>query len=260
MWIRFGKCRLYLVDTIGIGHIIMLQDQCLPTKFLTTQKKGIMKHGMHTLLIATLITTFTACSKDKIKGEGPTIIDTRTLQAFNTVDVAGSTSVEVVKSAEYKVEISGYENLVPIYQTRVNGNILTLGYDENDNVRNDNVQVKVFTPDFKQAVINGSVSFTVGDGFNPATMQATMNGSCQLTVGHNTVDNLFLVMYGSCRADAQKTVAKLSDIDISGSGKALVTSLEKLDVRISGSGEVHYWGDPGTVDVDISGSGKAIKH
>jgi hypothetical protein len=50
------------------------------------------------------------------------------------------------------------------------------------------------------------------------------------------------------------TVKQLDELQVSGSGGALVAASDRLDVRVSGSGSIEYVGDP-AVTQHISGSG-----
>ena len=61
---------------------------------------------------------------------------------------------------------------------------------------------------------------------------------------------------GAFRGDSLRS--KRAEIDISGSGSAVVAVAEKLDVDVSGSGSVSYIGDP-QVKKNISGSGSVRK-
>ena len=55
---------------------------------------------------------------------------------------------------------------------------------------------------------------------------------------------------------AEEFVAKDYNISISGSGRATINLEGELDVRISGSGNVYYKGNPTGVNSSTSGSGK----
>jgi hypothetical protein len=64
---------------------------------------------------------------------------------------------------------------------------------------------------------------------------------------------------GSGDADFRNLKAENSDIHIAGSGNVWVFASLKLDVRVAGGGDVHYYGNPTDIKQKIAGSGNLIK-
>lgn len=210
------------------------------------------------LLAALGITTLsiTSCHKQVFKGQGNIESETRTLTDFKKINLSGSTPVNIVKDDEYKVVITGYANLIPVYKTDVVGERLHIklknGYW---NVKNNNITVEVHTPYVDEVRVSGSGTVDVQSGYNQNNFRSDISGSGDINVHNNTYKELDVKISGSGEFNAETTDVENADIDISGSGKATVKVSRHLNVKISGSGDVYYIGNP-LIDKNISGSGE----
>ena len=84
-------------------------------------------------------------------------------------------------------------------------------------------------------------------------LDAAMGGSMTVTA-RGTVDEAVVTIDGSGNFVGRDLSARSAVVDIPGSASADISVEERLEVTISGSGEVTYHGDP-EVSEDISGSG-----
>lgn len=211
-------------------------------------------------IAALSIIAFSSCSKHRIKGEGSIVSETRSVSGFSSISLNGSEDVEIIPSNENKVIVSGYQNLVPVFKTKVSGSTLNLEFENNYfNVRNNNIKVTVYTNGITKLDINGSGNMTLRDSLKTDRLKMEINGSGNINARNNYIENVELDINGSGNINARNTTGKYVYVDISGSGDAEITAKEKLDVKINGSGSVKYWGNPSTVNTDISGSGKVTK-
>lgn len=209
------------------------------------------------LAILAAILGFASCTRDKIKGEGPTTSELRNVTGFTAVSAAGSSNVFITKGPAFSVEVRGYTNLLPYYETKVSGGTLTLGFDD-VNVRNDNIVVYITMPELSGVRTAGSGNIEVIGNF-PATalFEAGIAGSGNIDISQGTADRFVTNISGSGDIYALDFIAKKAELTTSGSGDTEITATEQLKVRISGSGNVYYKGSP-TIDVNISGSGAVI--
>jgi hypothetical protein len=99
---------------------------------------------------------FSSCSKEHIKGNGTTVTETRTVSGFSKIDASGSSKVYITQGAVFKVEVKGYSNLLPYYETKQVNNTLQLGYKQDVNVKNDNIEVYVTLPALTGLELEGS--------------------------------------------------------------------------------------------------------
>lgn len=201
-----------------------------------------------------------SCRKHFIKGEGPIETEIRSVSDFNEIIADGSIDVTVVKDRDYKVVLTGYGNLIPIFETRVDGDRLKLGYNNRyHNVRNDNLEIVVYTPYVDKMVINGSGDAVISSGFKQDKIEGRINGSGNISVNNCDVTTLTADINGSGTFKSTSTEADNVFTYVSGSGDIYVKVNEYLKVRITGSGDVWYSGDPDITDINISGSGDVHK-
>lgn len=93
-----------------------------------------MKRGLSIAVISATMSLF-SCSKERVSGNGSTITETRTVSNFTAITASGSTNVYINQGTAFKVEVKGYSNLLPYYETKLVNNTLQLGYKQNVNVK-----------------------------------------------------------------------------------------------------------------------------
>ena len=213
-----------------------------------------------TLLLSALLLTLASCSKNKLNGSGDTVTDTRNVSSFSRIEASGSEEVEILYSSERRVEVSGYRNLVDEFETTVSGNTLRLRYDDDNwNIRNNNIRVRVYTPSLEELSASGSGDVTVLNSGALNLRKAEGSGSGDITIAQPQVANLTLRLTGSGKMLARDASAKEVDAKTTGSGAIEVSVTEELDAEITGSGNIDYWGKP-RVNAKVSGSGEVRGH
>ncbi|MBK7882984.1 MAG: DUF2807 domain-containing protein [Chitinophagaceae bacterium] len=201
---------------------------------------------------------FIGCNKERVTGSGAILTEQRGLNGFNTIYISGSTNVYVTKGLNYKVEVKGYENLLPYFEAEIDNNTLQLGYKNNVNVKNDNVEVFVTLPELKGLSLSGSGNITTTGNFEGnSSFQTNISGSGNIKFSEGTTKNYTSSITGSGNIKAFGLAAEHADISISGSGNNEVNATGKLKVKISGSGNVYYKNTP-AITTTISGSGAVI--
>lgn len=210
----------------------------------------------HFILFAALL-MMASCSRERLKGDGATISETRITAPFNSIDCNGSNEIRVFRDTVYRVIVTGYQNLVPAYTTNVSGGKLRLEYEDNTRVRNDNISVDVYTPDVNNITLNGSGNIRINPGFE-GVFGGEINGSGNLYLAGGDFRQATYRVKGSGNISARNAVADTVHATISGSGNIELTVVDYLVARISGSGNIDYWGSP-VADIDISGSGRVKK-
>jgi hypothetical protein len=213
----------------------------------------------HLTLIIISIFMLTSCAKDRLTANGDRITETRSLDEFTSLRVSGANRVKVSYGNEYKVLLKGSSNLIPYFETKLDGKILNLSY-KNANVNRDDIEIFVTMPLIKGASLSGSGGLEIDGSFASIhEFDLSISGSGDASVNQDFLINKMNVrISGSGKAFFQKAIAKEADIDVSGSGDVHLQVSDYLKARISGSGEVYYKGNP-QLDSKISGSGKLIK-
>jgi hypothetical protein len=210
----------------------------------------------NTVLASALLLGFASCSKEALRGSGDTVTETRTVSSFSRVELSGAEELEVLHGNDVRVEVSGYRNLVSDYETSVSGGTLELRFDRDViNVRNNNLRVRIYTPDLEAVSLEGSGKVRVLGNGDIHLSHAEINGSGEITVSQPAVANREFEINGSGKIFARDAAAEHVDAEINGSGDIEVTATGTLDATINGSGKIKYWGGA-TLKTNISGSGE----
>lgn len=216
-----------------------------------------MKKRMIPLILAFSV-LFSACSKDAIRGEGPVITETRALSGFDRITVNGSTKVYISPGTGFSVEVNGYGNLLPYFETRVINNGLELGYTPGTNIKNDNTEVYISLPVLAGLETNGSADFICTGNFPPVSdFNAKVTGSGHIYFSRGSCIQFRSVLEGSGSINMLNMSSSKAETNITGSGTTEISVSQELNVRISGSGKVYYRGNP-VISSSISGSGEIL--
>lgn len=199
---------------------------------------------------------FCSCRKDIIRGKGDIVTQERAVANFDKVKIAGSTDVDIVPGASFRVVVSDYENLVDEVETSIHGTELKVGYKNNVWVTRGNSKVTITMPSLKGVTVDGSGNFNINSGFsNINYFSAFVNGSGNIWLHHLPADEVNVYISGSGDVRGFGLTAGKAKVTVEGSGNTEITANNQLDVRINGSGNVFYRGNP-VMNVKISGSGK----
>lgn len=217
-----------------------------------------MKQSIAILMFATVV--FSSCDKESIHGSGAVITQERTVPAFTGVQVNGDGDATITYGIVQRVSVTGYENLVPVYETKLVGNILHLQFKPNQyRIRNNNIRVDIVVPAIAGAHLNGSGSLSVKDFINGDEMHASINGSGSVNINDNKYNKVKYEIHGSGKITGNTTTATTATAEIFGSGHIKLNVTNRLDASISGSGVIEYWGNPATANTHVSGSGNINK-
>jgi len=210
------------------------------------------------VVFAAVMLTLISCSKERITGNGSVITETRNINNFKSVSVSGSTNVYITEGAVFKVEVKGYNNLLPYFETKLVNTTLELGYKENTNVRNDNTEVFITMPVLESLVTEGTGNISTTGTFSGTTnFNAKTFGTGNISISQGSAQNFYSSIEGSGNINALNFVADKVEAIISGSGNVEITANNTLKVVIAGSGNVYYRGTP-IITSTISGSGSII--
>lgn len=218
-------------------------------------------------------------SNDCIRGEGQKVTETLALETISSITLFGSEKVTITQGNEQLVSVTGHKNIIDELNRKVD--------DEHWEIRlkdgcykNADLAIEIQLSQLHAAYLNGSGDISIGDFEGPETQEFILTGSGNLSLLNNSGTNeLLFVITGSGAIDCNGTFNDLTELDLTisgsgdiqafkapadqvfcqltGSGNARVTANNELDVKIAGSGNVYYKGDPGITST-ISGSGKLI--
>ncbi len=213
---------------------------------------------MKKVFVIAVILSSMSCSKERINGDGPVTTEQRNVSNFTAVNASGNTRVFISQGATFKVEVKGYSNLLPYYETKLVNNELRLGYKTGVNVKNDNTEVFITLPVLDGVKLSGSGDISATGTF-PAVndFYAGIAGSGNITLSQGSATFFHASISGSGNIDAPGILSEKAETTTSGSGNTEVSVNSHLSVKISGSGNVYYHGNP-LIVTNISGSGAVI--
>jgi hypothetical protein len=232
-----------------------------------------------------------------VDGNGVIVSQTRTVSSFTRVESNGEFDVMIYPGEERSVKVEADENLMDFIITRVSGDELIIETRRGNCIRSsEDIRVTVTVPELYHIDLNGSgsiwcdtlsapdfdvdldgsgsircVSLTVPDlsakisGSGKMNMsgvfsnvRAVIDGSGETTLTGETSIADFLIN-GSGRISAGDLKADTCYAKITGSGDIYTWVIDLLEVDISGSGTVYYYGDNPIINTHITGSGRVIK-
>lgn len=236
-----------------------------------------MKTIKHSILFILIIGIgLSSCTDNiRIKGNGVPASDSRDVQDFTGVVSLGTFDVHITKGTTTEVLVRAEENLLPYIETYVKGGKLQIDVSGMRSLNNQlAMEVFVTTSDLNYVKLSGSGVIT-SDYFEGDVMDVHLSGSGMVHVAAE-VDKLYGLLSGSGNlkfsGSSRQADLKISgsgninaydleleecQVNISGSGDALVFVNDYLKGIISGSGNILYAGSP-EVESHISGSGRII--
>jgi len=229
------------------------------------------------LFLIALILTLSGCVNERIEGNRDLVTLERSSQPFSEVISSGSFNVQIIPSAETRIEVKGESNILPHLSTYSNGTTLTIKYSDGYNIREHYpVEVFLYTPVLKSVRLSGSgmvecgsfiadnVNLNIsGSGsitgdFEAENIEALISGSGNMYLAGNAITGK-LTVSGSGNINAENLLLEHCSANTSGSGNIIVKVTKTLNSTISGSGSVYFLGNP-VITTHISGSGKVLKY
>lgn len=228
---------------------------------------------MKNLLIFLIVSVgFMSC--ESISGNGNVKDENRPLSKINAIKASGSIDVEISNGDDYSLTVQNDENLIPYMVTEVNGGELNIHYKDDYSVMNDHAKVILTVPSIDKIVTSGSGDITSsgtiksdqklemntsGSGdikanINAPSIQVTGSGSGDIQLSGMTKD-FECRMSGSGDVNCGNLKSENAVIKVSGSSDVHVFSSVSLKVNVTGSGDVHYGGNPTSPEIHITGSG-----
>lgn len=213
------------------------------------------------LVIVALATSFfslPSCSRETLRGQGPTITESRVLPAFTQVETAGTTTIRMVYGATQKVETKAYANLLPFLETSVSNGVLRIGYKTNTLIQNDNSEVTITIPSLSAIRSFGTSSIQATGNFNSPNLEIRVSGTGEIQLQDMQALMTRVISTGTGRIRAYGLQTGKADIQQSGTGNTEITVMEELKAHLSGTGNIYYKGNP-RLDVRIVGTGNIVK-
>ena len=235
-------------------------------------------------------------STSVVRGSGKIVKQSVDVNNFDRVSLEGSGNVYIEQGPTESLTIEADDNLLPLLDTRVTGKELVLGMKPNQSIQPSKpIVYRLAVKDLSEISLKGSGNFYV-EPAQSGDMKVSVFGSGDINMKGLDADSLFINLSGSGKITVGKIAVQTIDtsvngsgdikldgksdrqsIQVSGSGNYLAGNLEtasadvtipgssdvtvwvkdNLNVHVSGSGNLKYYGSP-TISQSVSGSGKII--
>ncbi|TAF63527.1 MAG: DUF2807 domain-containing protein [Flavobacterium sp.] len=216
----------------------------------------------------------------QIKGNGNVITETRTTTSYESIKVSGFFDVDLVSGKEGSITIKGEQNMLDYIDVEVVDNVLKIGTEKGYNFKlspGKSVHITIPFESINGLVLSGSGDIVSKDVIKTDAFDAKLSGSGDLKLAvdaqkfnmslsgsgdivlSGTADDFSSSISGSGDINALNLKSKTASISISGSGDTKVSCSESLYARVSGSGDIVYYGNPTKKDTKVNGSGEISK-
>ncbi|MEO9020767.1 MAG: head GIN domain-containing protein [Ginsengibacter sp.] len=221
-----------------------------------------------------LIASVAIVSCNSISGNGNVSKEKRNLSEINTIRTSGSIDVEISNGNDYSITVENDENLIPYIVTEVDNGVLDIHYKSGYSIMNGHAKVMVTVPSIEKVATSGSGNITTngtlensgqiefntsGSGDIKASVDAPSikvkgSGSGDISLSGRTKD-FECSISGSGDIKCNGLQSENADINVSGSSNVHVFASVSLKVKVAGSGDVYYAGNPASPEIHIAGSG-----
>jgi hypothetical protein len=207
------------------------------------------------ILLSAAVLALLACGCGVRFSDGPHTVQTRSIGAFDRVDLRGSANVVVHRGSGRTLTVEGGQRRVNSVVTRVqSGTLIVEDHDSSDmlDLSGDQLTVTVSVPRLTAVRIDGSGDVSLPE-LRGGPLQLRVDGSGDVD-GHGHLDALDASVNGSGDIDLGDVAVQTGKVSISGSGDANLHAVRSLAALVTGSGDISYSGNP-QLTKDVSGSG-----
>lgn len=205
----------------------------------------------------------------------------RKVSDFKGISVSGSYDYYIKQGSANAVRVEAPAKLLPYIITEVKNGVLNVYTKNHTNwsnlFNNEKIAVYITAKDVNSIQFSGSGDVYFKEGINSTDMRITMSGSGDLT-GTITAasvecslrgsgdlkisgraENAKVKLVGSGDLSARELQTINTYVEVVGSGDASVNATGSLNAKLSGSGDIHYSGNPKSISKSKSGSGDINK-
>ena len=231
-----------------------------------------------TILLTVLIIPLfvSACFFSVIRGSGKVITESRKVSDFDKVVLSGVGTLYITQGDEESLEIEAEDNLMPYIVSKVRGNTLTIGFEDDKWTQaiqpTEPLKFFLTLKDLSKVELSGAgrvvvedietdelriISSGAGDieidNLSAKKLTVTLSGAGNCEIGGQVADQS-IVISGAGNYSAEYLETESTSIQVSGMGSSRVWATKDLKIEISGAGSVKYYGSP-HITQEISGAG-----
>ncbi|MEA5033633.1 MAG: head GIN domain-containing protein [Sphaerochaeta sp.] len=182
----------------------------------------------------------------------------RTVAPFSAIALNGMGTVNIHQGPQ-SVVVTVDESVIDRYETIVQNGTLNVGFGCTFSLKMlramkhlEHCTVDITVPDLQRISVNGSGNLVV-DSFSGDSLRIDITGAGTVVFA-GSCDDLEVNCTGSAVFKGGELQSKNAKISSTGAANIQVKVEETLSVKISGAGDVTYWGNP-RITQRISGAG-----
>lgn len=222
-----------------------------------------------------LLASFNSCSKIDINS--PIVEEDRTLSTFSQITSKIAGDVILVQDNNQKVTVQAQENIIDDLITEVTGGHLNIYMNNRPKITGGkHFKVYISVPKIDKLVLEGSGNIEAQNEISTndnldlvlkgsgnielqslacKEVNAELSGSGKLNIYGGNANQIHSKLKGSGNFNAAHFTVNEAWINLSGSGNATLRITDYLDAKLTGSGNIYYYGNP-RVKKNITGSGR----
>lgn len=178
----------------------------------------------------------------------------REVGPFHAVALGGEFDCDITidPKGTQAVALQGDDNLLPLISTHMNGGQLRISTMTAISP-SKTIHVTIIAKELDALLVSGAGNVRV-NGIRSPKWAASVSGAAQVTLAGQATESTIDIS-GAADVSAFDLLAQTATVRLSGAGNAQVFASAKLDVRVSGVGNVEFRGNPKIVDKNITGVG-----
>jgi hypothetical protein len=209
-----------------------------------------------------------------MSGNGNVKKETRNPGTFTKIHSSGSADVIITSGSNCAVTVEDDENLLPYLETTVEDGTLQIHYKDGVSVSNDHAKIYVTAPTLSDVTTSGASDISVSGllqnpgkiSFNTSgvgniegevdapAIAVSISGTGTVKL-HGRTKDFDCRISGVGHADCGNLESENTTVSVSGVGDAHVFASVHLNATVSGTGSVHYRGNPQNPEIHTSGVG-----
>lgn len=183
----------------------------------------------------------------------PSATQSRSVGAFNAIELAGTLEVEVAIGKPASVQLTGDADLLDKVTTTVKDGVLVIDTPHKISRRNYRMRANVTVPDLSSIALSGTGAMNV-NGIANDNLAITVPGTGSV-VATGSTGALRVVIEGTGQVTAKDLGAKTAVVDVAGTGQIKLRASDSLEAKISGTGAVEVHGKPARIKKSVTGTG-----
>lgn len=209
------------------------------------------------MLIILSICMLASCDSRRIVGNGQITTEQRELPMFSHIQVLGSIELNIKQGDAQSLSVQADSNVIPVVITKVeNGHLIISTKSGVIFSTKHPIIVNIVAKQVLQIQSSGANQIKV-TGLKGEGLNLSFNGSSEAKL-IGQVKQVSYNLVGTAHVDAKKLQSDIANVHISGASELSLSVSKLLSAKISGVGNVIYYGEP-QVNQEVYGLGKLIQ-